>query len=195
MATYSSQRARKEYKCGKCGATINAGDLYYRISERFTAPKFRCSHCQPTRAELTGSDYLRWLYDFQDTLSDTYDLRSEDAKDEIYGELETQRDELQDRLDNMPESLQDSDSGCILQDRISSLEDAMDELDNLAYPDRDDVDVDKDDYVYDPDDETCEYESQEEADEAYESAVDGAFEEALDDYANSIEEAVGNIEG
>lgn len=42
-----------------------------------------------------------------------------------------QKEELEEKYDNIPEQLQDADAGCILQERIEGLEDAYNELENL----------------------------------------------------------------
>lgn len=61
-----------------------------------------------------------------------------DKLDEIRAELETIRDEEQDYYDNMPESIQSGTKGQaaeasveVLDDAISSIQEAMDHLDNV----------------------------------------------------------------
>lgn len=143
MAKAHKQKAKKEYVCTKCGKTINKGEEYYKIEAMYSRTKYRCSNCKPERSELTSSEYYRWLWDLQDHLEDRYDLETEEVKDELYSELEDVRDELQDKLDNMPEQLQYAPTGEMLQERIYAIDDAMNELDNLEYPDREDCEDDE----------------------------------------------------
>lgn len=145
MAKAYKQKARKEYTCSKCGRTINKGEEYYKIEAMYSKTKYRCLDCKPERSELTESEYYKWLWDLQDHLEERYDLSTEEGKNELYNELENVRDELQDKLDNMPEQLQYAPTGEMLQERIDAIDDAMNELDNADYPDREDCE-DEDDY-------------------------------------------------
>lgn len=183
MAKLKWQTARKEYTCGKCGCTINKGDNYYKVVAMYQGVRYRCAGCRPTRSELTESEYYKWLYDLQDNVNENYDLRSEEGKDELYSELENQRDELQSRLDNMPEQLQYAPTGETLQERIDSLDDAINELDYLDFPDPDD-----DDYKLDDEDK----QDLEEAE--IEEKENALYQEALDDYESNILEIINNIE-
>lgn len=200
MAKMYQQKARKTYKCDKCGKDINPGDVYFKIEAPFRPTKYRCSCCRPERSELTESDYLQWLYRLQDHLNDDYDLKEESGKDELRDELENMKDELESRLENMPEQLQDSASGETLQNRIDSLDDAINELDCLEFPEE----PNKEDYIKEvdvqendeSDGETEEAEIEDESEEEneeYESAMED-FRNELDSYLSSIEEIIGNIE-
>lgn len=128
--------------------------------------------CKPQRSELTNSEYLSWLFNLQDNLSTLYDLKEEGAKDELYYELEEQQNDLQDRFDNIPEQLQEGDAGQILQDRIDSLYNAMSELDCLEFPQHEDVDDE----------------------DLTEEEIDEAYEKALNEYVDAIDEIIQNIE-
>lgn len=150
MAKCYTQKSRKEYVCSKCGRTIQCGEQYHRIVENFHKDRIRCNHCKPERSELTGSEYLQWLYDFQDHLDDRYDLESEDVKDEIYSEIENMKSDLEERLENIPEQLRDADAGYTLQERIDSLDEALSSLDSLDFPDKEEF-ADEDSHNEDPD--------------------------------------------
>ena len=124
------KKSRKECRCSKCGQVIPVGSQYYRGTLNFNPDIIRCNSCKLESWEVTTSDYqinvgnivYRWYESFGS---------GESAPEEISSELESIRDELQDRLDNMPEGLQDADTGMILQERIENSEDAMNELDNI----------------------------------------------------------------
>lgn len=200
MAKVYQQKARKEYKCSKCGCTIHPGETYFKSQPYGRSEIIRCKDHRPERSELTGSEYYSWLWDLQDHLSDRYDLRSEEAKDEIYSELENMRDDLQGRLDNMPDSLQYGSTGELLQDRIDSLDSAMSDLGNLDYPvlsdyqnDDDESDEDEDEGEDDTDPETspANVESEETEDDGSDNEE---YQSALDEWESAIEEAISNIE-
>lgn len=124
------KKSRKECRCSKCGQVIPVGSQYYRGTLNFNPDIIRCNNCKLESWEVTTSDYqinvgnivYRWYESFGS---------SETAPEEISSELESIRDDLQDRLDNMPEGLQDADTGMMLQERIEKLEGAMNELDNI----------------------------------------------------------------
>lgn len=174
MAKVHTQKSRKEYKCSKCGNTINIGEEYHKIVEQFRAPRIRCCKCKPERSELTSSEYYSWLYDLQDHLEERYDLRTEEGKDELYSELDNMRDELQCKLDNIPEQLQYAPAGETIQERIDTLESAMSEMDNLDFPDEEDE----------------EYNDEEKTEEENKQW----YQDALDDFENELIEIINNIE-
>lgn len=181
MAKLTTQTARKEYVCQRCKRTINKGESYYKIIQQFRPERIRCNDCRPERSELTSSEYLSRLWNLQDHI-DNYDLRSEEGKDDLYSELESQRDDLQERLDNMPEQLQYAPTGEMLQERIDAIQSAIDDIDSVEYPDKDDYTVERDDYK----DEDEYKEAKEDKDSEYGDAID-EFEQAIIDAVNSIE--------
>lgn len=124
------QKSRKECRCSKCGKTIPVGSKYYRGSINFHPDIVRCSDCGLESWEVTTSDYQLQAGEIVYRWNENYGV-TEDAIESIRGDLESLAEELQERLDNMPESLQDSDTGVILQERIEQLEDAQNELDNV----------------------------------------------------------------
>lgn len=122
MGQITWQKSRKEYKCSKCGTSISKGDDYKRIIINFKKPRIVCDRCKIKRSELTDSEYLQWLYDLQDDC----DCENDIDKDYLISELEGKKEELDDKLSNMPESLQDSSSsGMQLSERIESIDNAI----------------------------------------------------------------------
>lgn len=89
---------------------------------------------------------------------------------------------MQERLDNMPEQLQYAPTGEMLQERIDSIQSAIDDIDGVEYPDKDDYTFERDDY----EDEDEYNEAKEDKDSEYEDAVD-EFEQAIIDAVNFIE--------
>ncbi len=115
-----SQIARKDYP----EQGIGKGDKYY--SWKFRNERTVKSLNYPSRQQLTRSDYLISIYVFSDL---------EDFK----GRVEDFKDEQVDKLQNMPEQLQDSS---VLNERIETLETAVSELEDTIGR----VDTWKDDY-------------------------------------------------
>lgn len=116
-------KARKAYP----DAGIEKGDKYYWWQFR-GSPVMR-SKTYPKRSQLTRSGFLLELYDIEDSIAG---MVGPDEMDEILERIDNLRDECQESLDNMPEALQEtSDSGMLLQDRISELESWYDELDSV----------------------------------------------------------------
>jgi len=129
MAKLTRQKARKEYECCKCKSTISKGEIYQKITDMYSKPKIVCNNCVISRSELTGSEYLSWLYDLQDT----FRFYSSDEVDELIGYLEEQKSELEEKLYNIPEQFQDGEPAAILQERIDGLEEAISQLEQLDF--------------------------------------------------------------
>jgi hypothetical protein len=135
-------------KDSKDPVLIERGESYYWW--QFKNGPVQYSKARPKRSQLTQSEFNGWLYDFQDdtigalSIPEGEDLKSYSSddlsaiRDEWVQEIESQRDELQDKLSNMPESLQEgSASGQLLQERIDGLESWSSDLEG--------VDIDWDD--------------------------------------------------
>lgn len=189
------QKSRKEYKCSKCGKVIPVGSKYYKGEINFGPTIIRCSDCKLEAWEVTTSDWQlstgaiinRWEEDYG-----VSDSTPEELRDAIEGIM----DEQQERLDNMPEGLQEGDVGQLLQERIDACESTMYELDSI------DIDSLKSDALesYIGDDEDGNYDDMDydevleklEASDATEAAdLVAKFEELLSD---AIVEALENLE-
>lgn len=123
---------------------VEKGQTYYTWSFRFGGTHI--SLTPPRRSQLTQSSFLGQLYDIEDRIGD---LTADDADglksevDDIVSELENLKDETQSSKDNMPEGLQEGDTGQLLQERVDALENAISEFEalDLEYdePDEDDI--------------------------------------------------------
>ena len=171
------QKSRKECKCGKCGNIIPVGSKYLRGILNFHPDIIRCKNCGLKYWEVTTSDYVQrvapilneWQeqgYSYEDILSEFTDLK----------------DELQERLDNMPESLQDSDSGQTLQDRIDGLEEACSQLEEIS---RDDIFSEKLEELIDREDATADNLTEEEQ-ETVNTATDEEIVSLVDEALQSV---------
>jgi|HubBroStandDraft_4_1064222.scaffolds.fasta_scaffold00045_61 hypothetical protein len=124
------QKARKDV----AGTDIKAGDSYYWWKFRFGGKHY--SKTAPKRSQLTQSNFYSQLWDIEDdigTLEAGDGLESDVA--DIAQRLRDLAQECTDARDNMPEQLQDSDTGTMLQERAEACEAAADELEGLDLSD------------------------------------------------------------
>jgi len=139
LATLKRQKARKEYVCSNSGCVnvIKKGDEYYRFSlTRFQSLRPLCLGCKPTRSQMTSSEFMSTMCAIED--EDIAGLSVEAVADDapsfiegIVGQLEELRDETEEKRDNMPESLQDAPVGELLQGRVDSVEEMINELEDI----------------------------------------------------------------
>lgn len=128
------QKSRKEHRCNQCGNSIPVGSDYYKGEINFGPTIIRCNKCGLKSWEVTTSDYLLAVGPIVEEWGEHYSLDASGVEDMI-SELESIRDDVQERLDNMPESLQYGDVGSQLQDRIDGLESAISELEDIYIED------------------------------------------------------------
>ncbi len=133
MPRVHKQKARKDYP--KEG--IKKGDAYYKWSIK-TGPvsgiSFR-SKTPPKPSPLTLSPFLQEYYGIQEDLENLSADTAENLESqvqEIIGRIENLRDETQGSLDNMPEGLQQGDTGQLLQERIDGLENWQSDLEGVS---------------------------------------------------------------
>ena len=118
---------------------VSVGESYYWW--QFKRGPVHISKTRPKRSQLTQSEFKGWLYDLEDDISTFHvppdsiqDYSVDDLEmvvDEWLDEIETMRDELEGRLDNMPENLRDNSiSGQMLQERVDALDDWHSALDS-----------------------------------------------------------------
>lgn len=169
--------SRKVWKCDKCGSIIEKGQPYYRGEINFGPVFIRCKKCRLKPYEVTTSEFKRSIGELLDTWADTYSL-DECGIEDLISALEEIRDDQQDRLDNMPEQLQESSSGEILQERIDMLESAIDDLSNI------DIDSIKDDAI----DNCDELHSDDPDGDSYDIAYDDVLESS--NYSSDIKSAL-----
>ena len=147
MAKIEKPKARKEYKCSKCGEVIKVGDIYLKGTPFRRSPVIRCTKCGLRSWELSSSDYVQGVGRVCDCWEEDYGC-DEDTAQQIADELTNIQDEVQGSLDNMPEGLQEGDTGQLLQERIDNLEYAISDLEAIDYDSikenaKDDVDSDE----------------------------------------------------
>ncbi|AWY02841.1 hypothetical protein [Alteromonas phage JH01] len=112
------------------------GESYYWWAFRYGGKHY--SLTPPKASQLTQSEFLSRYYElseieFADNLED---LKSQ--RDEMVETLEELGDMAQESLDNMPDALQEGDTGQMLQERIDGCEEWKGELENLEFECEDD---------------------------------------------------------
>ena len=125
------KKSRKDYP----EHGIKKGDMYYWWKFRFGG--VQKSLTKPRRSQLTQSDFLGQVYDLEDEMNEASKI-DEGTIDDWVSTLESLRDECQEKIDNMPEQLQEnSSSGQLLQERVDQLEDWISTLEGI------DVEIDE----------------------------------------------------
>ena len=171
-------------KARKDNPVAKKGESYYWWKFRNGGKRY--SKERPPRSALTQSAYFGRLWDLQDGWRNDDEQREiEDIVSDIVSVLDEMRDECQESLDNMPDSLQYSPTGELLQERIDSLENGVSELEGIDPIDDDDYEVDRD--HFDPG---------AEGDQEYAETVEAEAERKTNDYESrlsDIDDALANI--
>lgn len=127
------KKARKDID----GSDIKKGESYYWWKFRYGGK--HVSRTPPKASQLTQSDYLAQIYDIEDeiaSLSASEDLK--DTAEDLASRFRDLASECEDKLNNMPESLQQGSTGELLQERADACNSAADEFEAI-------------DFEYDPD--------------------------------------------
>jgi hypothetical protein len=118
---------------------ITKGSMYYKWKIK-TGPRsghvYR-SNTPPKPQQLTTSSYKINVYGIQDSISELVHFSDvsglEGAVEDIKSSIDDLISEVQGNLDNMPEGLQQGDTGQMLQERIDALQQWADEFDSLDF--------------------------------------------------------------
>lgn len=120
--------ARKDYTCSKCGKTISKGVLYLRGNVfRRKTPIIACTDCGLKSYELSTSDYVRGMGAIVEDWEENYPIE-DGVWDALAEELQGIKDSCEESLSNMPEGLQEGETGLLLQERIEALEEVIEAL-------------------------------------------------------------------
>jgi hypothetical protein len=120
------KKARKAIR----DAGIKKGDSYYWWKFRFGGK--RVSKTPPKPSQLTQSDFWSAVYSAQEsagTVPSFADLK--DACDNLVSDLQDIESATQDKFDNMPEGLQQGDTGQMLEERVAAIQDVISELEGI----------------------------------------------------------------
>lgn len=114
---------------------VKKGEPYYWCKLKIGTPK-RLFKERPRRSQTTLSDFYSQLWDIEDDMSDfAADDTLPDNVSDVANRLRELGEECQDKLSNMPDSLQQGPSGEMLQERASACEAAADELEGIDFED------------------------------------------------------------
>lgn len=116
----------------KDNPVAKAGESYYwwkpMVGGRGGAKRY--SKERPSRSQLTQSDFLSSLYGIEDG-----DMANAQSPEDFRGVAEALRElgqEQQEKYDNMPDGLQQGDTGQMLEERASGCDSWADEIDQRA---------------------------------------------------------------
>jgi hypothetical protein len=117
------KRARKD------NPVVKAGESYYWW--KFAYGRKQYSAQAPGRSQLTQSEFYGTQYGIEDGYQDADIESGDDARtlcDDAVSQIEELRDEQEEKRENMPESLQDSPTGELLQERYDECDSWAQEL-------------------------------------------------------------------
>ena len=130
-------------KARKDNPVCKKGESYYWWKFRYGGKRY--SLTPPRPSQLTQSAYYSQVRGLVEMIEDNEVNDNDDftsLRDEVSSELETIRDECQENLDNMPDQLQYSPTGELLQERIDACENAQSEVESADEFDEEEPDID-----------------------------------------------------
>lgn len=137
----SARKARPE-----CG--VEVGDSYYHWSHRTSYGGIkRCSKMRPGPAQLTRSEFWGQAYGLQDEIASESPETAEElvsAREGWVDQIRSLGEEQDEKLNNMPQGLQESDTGYLLGERRDACGEWADALESVEIPGRDSYDADAD---------------------------------------------------
>jgi hypothetical protein len=127
------KKARKDIKGYDGKIVVAKGESYYWWQFR-NSPK-QVSKTMPRRSQLTRSDFYATMYDIEDAFAELNpespnELRSF-VEDQI-AELQNVADECRDKQSNMPDSLQYSPTGELLEARAEAVDNIVSDLESIT---------------------------------------------------------------
>lgn len=112
-------------------AGIAKGESYYWW-QHYRMPR-RMSKTRPKPSQIASSEYERELLGIVEELEGWEGGWYEGDRDELVSQLEQLRDYEQEKFDNMPEGFQQGDTGVMLEERVSNLDQWIDELNSIDF--------------------------------------------------------------
>lgn len=127
-------RAHFVKKARKHNPAVNKGESYFWWQFKFGRKQY--SKTSPKPSQLTQSDYLGQFYAHQEQFEE---LDSGDSPEtlanamrELAGEIEQLGVEQEEKVDNMPDGLQEGNIGELLRQRAETCETLVNELEDAA---------------------------------------------------------------
>lgn len=112
-------------------AEVKKGEPYYWWKP-FRMAK-RISKERPRPSQVASSDYAIGVLMAVEALEAWEGAWEESDRDDLVGVLEELRDTEQEKFDNMPEGFQQGDTGMMIEEKISSLDEWISELQGLEF--------------------------------------------------------------
>ena len=128
MQAHYVKSAAKDYP----HAGIQKGEPYWWWKPWRMAKQM--SKTRPKPSQLASSDFARGVLAAVEALEAWSGPWTESDRDDLVGEMEELRDAEQEKFDNLPEGLQQGDTGVMLEDRVAMLDDWSGELESLQFP-------------------------------------------------------------
>jgi len=123
---------------------IKKGESYYWW--QFLHGGKNISKTQPRQSQLTQSEFMSCYYSMQEQIEDISVITITNAEElsefieNIKSNAETLRDETQDKLDGIPDSLQSSPTGELMQERIDEMDEIISQFDDIDVEYDEDID-------------------------------------------------------
>lgn len=111
---------------------IKKGESYYWWSFRFGGKHY--SKTPPRPSQLINSPFLSAVAEIEERIGEFSLAEGDDVAsciEDIKSDIENLRDDTQGSFDNMPEGLQQGDTGQLLQGRIDGLEEMLSSFDSI----------------------------------------------------------------
>lgn len=125
---------------------IKKGDRYWYVALKLQRGGIVKRSLKPfKRSQLTTSEYFQQLYDWEDSKAEIADM---DDAQQFADDIRALGEEQQEKFDNMPEGLQQGDTGQMLEARANACEAAADEIEEIiseweSAKDEDDFDAEE----------------------------------------------------
>lgn len=184
------------------------GESYYWWKFRFGGKHM--SKTPPRPSQLTQSDFLSRQMELEERIAeltaDTYEQLKADV-DEIVMEIRALGEEQEEKLNNMPDSLQQSPTGELLENRASACEDWAGELEEVDLEKEEPTEEDAKEIleIEEPTIDTVELDDLEEDQtredrlaemkKIYEEELAAKLEELRDAYNEELQEALSELQG
>lgn len=119
-------RAHFVKKARKDNPAVKAGESYYWWEFRYGGKHY--SKTPPRPSQLTQSEFLSQMYSFQEQIEDATSIEDIEG---LPDEIRQLGEEQIEKKDNMPEGLQEGDTGQLLEERAEAMESWASELEDI----------------------------------------------------------------
>jgi uncharacterized protein YukE len=191
MARQVQRKARKDYP----EAGIQKGDTYFfaQIKTGPRSSRIIRSKDRIPQSKLTTSAFKSTVYGIEESFDGiVHDNGAPDALKDIAQQLRDLGEETQGSFDNMPDGLQQGDTGQMLEERVSNCEQWADDIEQIAdtlettISEIEEKDLaDLEDLSYDPDEEGAEEPDAETVQEARDREITDAVAEAISEASSA----------